>query len=399
LASSTINATMIPAMHRVIRSLEKKTRLAVGLMSGSSTDGVDAVLVRIRPTEARLSARVLHFRFAPYRAAIRKRLIRAAEEEAGLTEASELDLILGEVFAGAVTALLEEARVSPGRVDVIGSHGHTLLHRPPAGRKPGLSRQVGAGDVIAERTGIPTVTGFRTRDMVVGGQGAPLVPYVDYLLFRRPGRVRALQNIGGIANVTVVTDPVESVVAFDTGPGNAMIDHAVTLATRGRRRFDRDGRMAAAGVVNRNLLARLHAHPFFARPIPRSVGRETFGARWVDSLARGRTGARDLVATLTRFTAESIHRSYQEHVYPRVRPDEVLVSGGGAHNRTLMRHLSELFHPIEVRPLDHQGGIDPDNKEATAFAILAHETLCGRPGNLPAATGAAWPVVLGKVSL
>jgi len=386
-------------MDRIIRSLQKKTRLAIGLMSGSSTDGVDAALVRIRPTEERVRVRILHFRFTPYPPRIRKRLIRAAEEETGLTEATELDLMLGEVLAGAATSLLEEAGITPGRVDVIGSHGHTVLHRPPAGRNPGLSRQVGSGDVIAERTGIPTVTGFRTRDMVVGGQGAPLVPYVDYLLFRRPGRVRALQNIGGIANVTVVSEAVESVVAFDTGPGNAMIDHAVVLATRGRRRLDRDGRMAASGVVNRNLLARLHAHPFFARPIPRSVGRETFGASWVETLARGRTGARDLVATLTRFTAESIHRSYREHVCPRFRPDEVLVSGGGAHNRTLMRHLTELFHPIKVARLDHPGGIDPDNKEATAFAILAHETLRGRPGNLPSATGAAWPVVLGKLSL
>jgi len=366
-------------------------------MSGSSTDGVDAALVRIRTDRDRMRVRVVQFLTEAYPAALRKRLIQAAEGDPPLVEAAELDVLMGEVFARSAGKLLEAADVSAERVDVIGSHGHTLLHRPPSGRKVPCSIQVGSGDVIAERTGIPTVTEFRGRDLAAGGQGAPLVPYVDYLLFRKPGKVRALQNIGGIANVTVVAEAMDSVIAFDTGPGNAMIDHAVTLATRGRCRYDRDGRMAAAGVVDKNLLRRLHAHPFFSRPIPRSTGRETFGSAFTQSLIRGRTSPRDLVATLTLFTAESIHRGYRDHILESCPPDEILVSGGGAHNRTLMKHLTGIFHPLPVRCLDHHG-ILPDNKEAVAFAVLAHETLLGRPGNLPAATGAAWPVVLGKVS-
>lgn len=385
-------------MKRILRSLGKKTRLAVGLMSGSSADGVDAALVRIREEGGRLAVRVVAFRTETYPARWRRRLIAASESEVSLDEACTLDIRLGEMFAGATERLLEDAGVRATRVDVIGAHGHTLLHRPPSARTVPCSCQVASGDVIAERTGVPTVTEFRGRDQAAGGQGAPLVPYVDCLLFHEPGRARALQNIGGIANVTLVTDTPEDTVAFDTGPGNAMIDHAVSLATGGRRRFDRDGRMAAAGAINRNLLQRLHAHPFFARPVPRSTGRETFGARWTEALAGGSTSARDLVATLTRFTAESIIRAHHEHLTPRARPDEILVSGGGAHNTTLMRHLAELAHPVPVRALSWRG-IDPDNKEAAAFAVLAHETLCGRPGNLPAATGAHGPVVLGKISL
>jgi anhydro-N-acetylmuramic acid kinase len=366
-------------------------------MSGSSADGVDAALVRIREDGARLAVRVVAFRTERYPARWRRRLIAASESDVSLDEAATLDIRLGELFAAIAGRLLEGASMRATRVDVIGAHGHTLLHRSQSTRGTPCSWQAASGDIIAERTGIPTVTGFRTRDQAAGGEGAPLVPYVDNLLFRRPGRARALVNIGGIANVTLVTDAPEDTVAFDTGPGNAMIDHAVGLATRGRRRFDRDGRMAAEGTVNRNLLARLHAHPFFARPVPRSTGRETFGARLTESLARGSTPARDLIATLTRFTAESIVRAHREHLFARARPDEILVSGGGAHNRTLMRHLIELAAPIPVRPLDHRG-IDPDNKEAVAFAVLAHETLCGRPGNLPAATGAGWPVILGNLS-
>jgi anhydro-N-acetylmuramic acid kinase len=385
-------------MERICRSLAKKTRLALGLMSGSSTDGVDVALVRIRPEPERFHARVVAFRCDPYPAPLRRRLIRAAEGEVGLGEAAELDVLLGAVFAERALALLARLGIASSRVDVIGSHGHTLLHRPPQPRRPAFSIQAGSGDVIADRTGIPTVTGFRGRDLVAGGQGAPLVPYVDHLLFRRPGRVRALQNIGGIANVTVVADTADRTVAFDTGPGNAMIDHAVALATGGRRRYDRDGRMAARGRIDRAVLERLHAHPFFARPVPRSTSRETFGAALTERLARGRTSARDLVATLTRFTAESIHRSYREHVPARLSPAEILVSGGGAHNRTIMAHLAELFRPVPVRPL-HRFGFDPDSKEAAAFAILGHETLAGRPGNLPSATGAARPVVLGRLSL
>ncbi len=365
-------------------------------MSGTSTDGIDAALVRVRDDRPGLGLRVLAFRTTRYPAALRTRLIEAAEAGLSLADATALDVRLGESFARAALALLERADVSPERVDVIGSHGHTLVHVPPSGRRDGHTCQLGSGDVIAERTGVPTVTGFRGRDMAVGGHGAPLVPYVDHLLFADPTRARALVNIGGIANVTLLRGgDLESVVAFDTGPGNAPIDDAVRRATGGRRRFDRGGRMAERGQIDRVRLGRMLEHPFLALDPPKSTGRDVFGRRWVDRFARGRVAPEDLVATLTRFTADSIADAIARHA-PRL--DDVWVSGGGAHNRTLMRRLAQRLAPARVAPLA-RGGLDPDNKEACAFAILAHETLAGRPGNLPAATGAACPVVLGRLSL
>lgn len=390
-------------MRRIVDSLKKKTRLAVGLMSGTSTDGVDAALVRIgQRTDAqdrpRLRVRVLAFRSDAYNARMRARLIDAAENPLDAADACTLDRSLGETFARSVARLLDDANVRPERVDVIGSHGHTVRHQPPVGRRPGFSLQLGSGDLIAERTGIPTVTEFRGRDMAVGGQGAPLVPFVDAALFGGTRRRRALQNIGGIANLTVVGESMDDVIAFDTGPGNAMIDHAAWLATGGRQRYDRGGRIAARGTVNKSMLRRLLEHAYFTLPVPKSTGREAFGRAAVEKLARGRTRPGDLVATLTRFTAESIALGYRRHVLGDAPLHEVLLSGGGAHNLTLRAHLEDLLHPIPVRPLE-RFGLTPDNKEAAAFAVLAHETLAGRPSNLPAATGATWPVILGKVSL
>jgi anhydro-N-acetylmuramic acid kinase len=260
----------------------------------------------------------------------------------------------------------------------------------------GATLQIGEAAVIAERTGRPVVSDFRVRDMAAGGEGAPLVPLVDYLLCRKQGTRRALQNIGGIANVTLVGDTLDSVVAFDNGPGNMALDAVARAASGGRDPFDVDGARAARGQIDGALLAELHLHPYLAKPPPKSTGRELFGKNFAyPLLSRYEKRLDDLLATLTRFTAEAIVRSYRE-LLP-APPDEVYVSGGGSLNVTLMDHLARLLAPVPVASSDALG-IDPKAKEAIAFAVLANETLFGHPGNIPTATGAAGPRILGKIT-
>jgi anhydro-N-acetylmuramic acid kinase len=260
----------------------------------------------------------------------------------------------------------------------------------------GATLQIGEAAVIAERTGCPVVSDFRVRDVAAGGEGAPLVPLADHLLFRAPGRRRAMQNIGGIANVTLVCDELAHLVAFDNAPGNMPLDTVARAASDGVEAFDRDGIRAARGKIDEALLTELHRHPFLAQLPPKSTGREDFGKEFVYPLLT-RFGDRkdDLLATLTRFSAEAIARSYREAL--PAMPDEVYISGGGALNPTLMRHLVELLAPIPVQSLAALG-VDPEAKEAIAFAVLANQTLFGAAGNVPAVTGAAGPRVLGKLS-
>jgi anhydro-N-acetylmuramic acid kinase len=256
--------------------------------------------------------------------------------------------------------------------------------------------QIGEAAVIAERTGRPVLSDFRVRDVAAGGEGAPLVPLVDHLLFRAAGRRRALQNIGGIANVTLVGERLGDLVAFDNAPGNMPLDSVARAASGSEEPYDVDGQRAARGRVDEALLAELHGHPYLAQPPPKSTGREVFGKPFVyPLLARFNERKDDLLATLTRWVAEAIARSYRE-AFPAM-PDEVYVSGGGALNPTLMGHLRALLAPI---PVDSTAalGVDPEAKEAIAFAVLANETLFGHPGNIPAVTGAAGPRVLGKLS-
>jgi anhydro-N-acetylmuramic acid kinase len=232
-----------------------------------------------------------------------------------------------------------------------------------------------------------------------GGDGAPLIPYVDFLLFRRDEGVVALQNIGGIANVSVVGRELDDLVAFDTGPGNMPLDHVVRVLTRGEEGFDRFGKSAARGRVDENLLAKLLTHPYLRREPPKTTGRETFGEDYVMGILRGKGNLSipDVLATLTAFVANSIHRAYAEFILPNTPLREVILSGGGVKNLTLVRHLERLFHPVPVLSISEYG-YDPDLKEAVAFAVLASETIEGNPNNVPAATGAQWPVVLGKIS-
>ncbi len=382
-------------LERLVAIAAKDERLVLGLSSGTSADGVDAALVRIRGSGTVTALEMVAGACHPYPPALKAAILRAD----GVDDVCRLNVDIGECFADVALRFLEKAGVRPRGVDLIGSHGQTVWHIPRGPRISPATLQIGEPDVIAERTRIPVVADFRTRDVAAGGDGAPLVPYVDFVLFANRNVPVALQNIGGIANVTLVTGEIEDLLAFDTGPGNMPLDELVRIHSRGEEEYDRDGRLAAHGRVDEDLLRRLLAHDYLPKAPPKSTGRETFGKDYVMAVLRERANLslRDVLATMTEFVARSIRRAYEDFVFPKSPVREILVSGGGVRNLTLMAHLRRLFDPIPVRSIAERG-IDPDLKEAVAFAVLANETICGNPNNVPAATGARWPVILGKIS-
>ena len=395
----------------------------IGLISGTSMDAIDAALVELECVGDRLRLHTLAFTMVPLASALRARIVTLLPPYRGSTaEVCALNVAIGEAFAEAALRVARQAGVAIESVDLIASHGQTVYHQVAAGVERS-TLQLGTPAVIAERTGRTVVADFRPRDIAAGGQGAPLVPYLDLLLFRHPRRARAVQNIGGMGNVTYLppagsaagdwrlearnNEPASSfqppaahrsVVAFDTGPGNILIDEAVQRLTDGRLAYDHDGRIAASGGIDEELLASWLAHPFFQQPPPRSTGRELFGsaeagAYVAQAQARG-LATPDIVATLTAFTAWSIADSYRRYCG---RVDEVLLSGGGARNLTL-RHMIQVALPgAIVRAVDDLL-LDADAKEAVAFAVAGYATLHGWPNNVPAATGAAHPVVLGSLT-
>jgi anhydro-N-acetylmuramic acid kinase len=372
-------------------------------MSGTSLDGVDAALVEVEgegPEDVRV--RLLHALTVPYddarRAAIHDAILAGSAESLAALHAE-----LGEWFAEAALRVCGEAGVAAGEVDAVASHGQTVWHRPPTPGTRGATLQLGDPATVAERTGCAVVSDFRSRDVAAGGQGAPLVPWVDAVLFATPDRARALQNLGGIGNVTRVPPrgSGEPVWAFDTGPANSPIDAVVEIATAGRHRFDRDGRLAGRGRVDGPLLAELLRHPYFSEAPPKSTGREAFGRPFVERLVEavapeGDQEWMDLIATLTELAARSVADAYRRWVIPH-GVDEVVLTGGGARNPVLAGRIRALLDPLPV--VDGTTlGIDPDFKEAVAFAVLGWAHLRGIPANLPTATGAAGPRVLGSLT-
>lgn len=380
--------------------------MVIGLMSGTSMDGIDAALVRIRETDDNLQVETLAFYTTPYPADVRAELMRTIRGETGVAEICHLNFLLGELFADATLHLMQEANVKPGQLLCIASHGQTVWHQPEPieweGRAIRSTLQIGEPAVIAERTGVPTVGDFRVADVAAGGQGAPLVPYVDYLLFRHPSEGRILLNIGGIANLTAIPANAspEEVIAFDTGPGNALINVAMEIASAGKYRFDPEGSFAQRHPIREEWLNELLQHPYFALRPPKSTGRETFGEAMVRRLMRRYkvSNAELLVPTLTELTARTIADGIRRFVFPEMHAARLIVSGGGVHNRTLMKRLGELLPELQVETSDHYG-IHPDAKEAVAFAVLGYQRLRGRTNNLPSATGAQRAVVMGKLCL
>ena len=363
-------------------------------------DGVDAVLAEIGGTADAPSIRQLAFLTMPYADELRKEVRAVASGDVRVPGAiCRLDHAVGEAFAEAGRRVLAEAGLEPGAADLVGSHGQTIFHDPERRE----TWQIGEPSRIASALRAPVVSDFRRGDQAAGGQGAPLVPLFDSLMLRSKDHGRILLNLGGIANLTVLPKGhgTDGVFAFDTGPGNILIDEFLVHATEGRVRYDDRGAMAAQGTADEDLLGGFLEHPFFYEPPPKSTGREVFGAPFV-ALTLGewaRRGERleDIVATLTEFTAISIAASVKEYVLPKTKVREMLVSGGGVHNDTLMRRLREELDELSVEPLEAVG-FSSDAKEALAFALLARETICGRAGNIPGATGARSPVVLGVVT-
>jgi anhydro-N-acetylmuramic acid kinase len=373
----------------------------VGLMSGTSVDGISAAVVRFTPREAGVDPELLAFQTVAYSTERRDRLLHAMVDGTA-QEYCRLAFDLGEWLAEAAVAAIAESGVARSEIRAIGSHGHTIWHEVPRPNEPPHSTwQLGEAAVIAERTGIDVVSDFRVRDVAARGQGAPLVPIADAMIFSGDDW-RALQNIGGIGNVTVVPPggQLDGVRAFDTGPGVAVID-AVTRRFFPDLSFDVDGNVAASGRAIDSVVDHALAHPYFSSPPPKSTGRELFNAAFVDDFVNRCKDARpgvsnaDVVATATSLTARSIADAYRRFMPEPVR--EVLVSGGGAKNPTLVRMIADLVAPMEVRQFAERF-FDGEAKEAVAFALLAYLHVNGLPGNVPRATGAKGPRVLGKLS-
>ena len=383
-------------------NLERESMRIIGLMSGTSADGIDAAVVEISGAPPTLAWRLLAFVEHGYPPALRQRIFAAFDPvQSSVDQLCALNFALGHALANAALAAVEAANLAPEQIDLVGSHGQTVWHIADGPEASTL--QIGEAAIIAERTGITTISNFRTRDMAAGGQGAPLVPLVDKLLLTHPTRTRAAQNLGGIGNVTFLP-PAESSggsdeapFAFDTGPGNVLIDAALARLTEGAQAFDRDGALAAQGQPHGELVERWLADPYFQQPPPKTTGREYFGPAYEQRLAAQAAplSRADYVATLTALTARSIAQAYRDFL-PRP-PDEVIVSGGGTRNPTLLHQLRAALHPAALRSSD-EVGLDSAAKESIAFALLAHESWHGRPGNLPAATGASRPVVLGDIT-
>lgn len=381
--------------------------LVVGLSSGTSFDGIDAALVRISDTDNATTAAIEEFICVPFDDGLRSRLARSSEHTA--SELSRLNFDLGRAFGAAALSLLDRAGVPASDIDLIGSHGQTVFHSPPDEYgEGGHTMQIGEADVIASMTGVVTVADFRTADVAAGGSGAPLIPYVDWLLFRREGELRVMLNIGGIANVTWVPNDLEDVVAFDTGPGNGLSDEIVRLHSGGALHYDEGGTGAMRGSASGEAVEAFLNDPYFRRLPPKSTGKERFGrdaalalcelafpGRSIADLVRREVD--DLLATAAVVTSRSIADSLTLLPHSRSRC-EIFVSGGGVHNEAIVSGLERLVSPIVVRPLGELG-VDPDAKEALGFAVLASETVRGRAGNVTGATGAGRRVVLGKISI
>ncbi|HKF40584.1 MAG TPA: anhydro-N-acetylmuramic acid kinase [Candidatus Acidoferrum sp.] len=381
--------------------------LVMGLMSGTSADGIDVALAEIRGEPPKLRTRLLRHTSRTMPAGLRAEVLRIAEGGSCTAgEISQLNFRLGMAFADAARAGCKEFRVARSRVRLIGSHGQTIFHqgRPVSflGRATASTLQIGEPAVIAARMGIPTVGDFRVADMAVGGQGAPLVPYADYLLYGDEKTGRVALNLGGIGNVTVLPAGAEAkeVVAFDTGPGNMLMDALVWHFTKKQQQFDRGARLARQGELNVKLLKALLRDPYLRLGPPKSTGREYYGRAYFEELLRlakkHGAGPLDVIRTATEFTVASVVDALKRFVLRKTKVQQLIVSGGGARNPLIMAQLAASLAPMEVLR-SSEVGVPEEAKEAYAFALLGYETWHRRAGNLPSATGARKPVVLGKI--
>ncbi len=394
-------------VENLIRLIEKKSRNIIGLMSGTSCDGIDACLVSITGNGFSTKIDIIGFETYPYKDEVRRLIIDASDKETGTVDKiCQLNFTLGKLFADSARQIAGKLSIPLSEIDIIGSHGQTIYHisssKENTEKEIRSTLQIGEPSVIAQETGITTVADFRTGDIAAGGDGAPLVPYADFILFGREGICRAIQNIGGISNVTFLPEEegIDKIIAFDNGPGNMIIDRFAEIITDGRLKYDKDGELASKGKLNQGLLERLCAHPYLSKPPPKSTGREDFGIHFSDNLYKklkqDNLDIFDAIKTITAFTAKAISDSYKNFILPFNKIEEVILSGGGVHNPVLFQYLNDYLEDIRIINVDNFD-IPSDAKEALAFAILANETICGNPSNVPSATGARESVILGKI--
>jgi anhydro-N-acetylmuramic acid kinase len=391
----------------LLKLSKRNKKLAVGLMSGTSLDGVDAVLTEIKNCGIKTRINQLAFLTYPFPAGLKKKLLENSSVKSGnVTDICRLNFLISLIYADAVNLLCKKSGISISKIDLIGSHGQTIHHLPEKkkfyGYNFGSTLQIGDPAVIAKLTGILTIGDFRTGDVALGGEGAPLVPYFDFILFHSEKINRALLNIGGISNITVLNKKweVSNVIAFDTGPGNMMID--ICTKKFFNIDFDKGGRIALSGIVNREFLNALKQKDnFIEKDVPKSTGREYYGREFLTSLLRRYKNlpGEDIVATVTDYTAYAVFRNYEKFIKRETEIDELFVSGGGAGNKFLVKSIKKYFGKnVNISNVKNLG-ISPDAKEAICFAVLADETLCGNAANIPRVTGASRPTILGKICL
>ncbi|MBZ0200761.1 MAG: anhydro-N-acetylmuramic acid kinase [Ignavibacteriaceae bacterium] len=387
--------------------ISKKRKQVIGLMSGTSLDGIDAVLVEITGCGTNTSVTQKSFITFPFPIGMKEMILRNAETNGGnVTEICKLNFLISLVYVDAIKALCNKAKTKLNQIDFIGSHGQTVHHLPHQdnlfGYQFGSTLQIGDPAVVAKLTGVLTIGDFRTGDVALGGQGAPLVPYFDYLLFSSIEKNRALLNIGGIANITVLNKngSGKDVFAFDTGPGNMLIDYFTHKLFN--KPYDENGAIGFSGKVNEKLLhGFIDLDNYIDKQPPKSTGREYYGAKFISSLRKKHRGItnEDWVATATSFTAYGVYRNYNIFIKNETIIDELFISGGGVYNKFLISELKRYFgKKVKIKNVKSLG-ISSDAKEAICFAVLANETLNGNASNIPRVTGASRKTILGKICL
>jgi anhydro-N-acetylmuramic acid kinase len=392
---------------KLIKLSKRDKKLVAGLMSGTSLDGVDAVLIEIKNNGVKTKINQLGFLTYPFPLGLKKKLLENSSlKEGNVTDICKLNFLIALIYVDAIKSLCKKCGIPLNKIDLIGSHGQTVHHLPSKekffGYNFGSTLQIGDPSVIAKLTGALTVGDFRTGDVALGGEGAPLVPYFDFIMFHSPKINRALLNIGGISNITVLNKKgtIFDVIAFDTGPGNMMID--ICAKKFFNADYDKEGSIGLLGKVNKDFLYALKQKDnFIEKALPKSTGREYYGNEFLTPLFRKfkNVPREDIIAAITDFTAYAVFRNYEKFTKQETEIEELFVSGGGARNKFLMKSLKTYFgKTVRVSSVKNLG-ISPDAKEAICFAVLANETLCGNPSNIPKVTGASKPTILGKICL
>ncbi len=394
-------------MKQLYKLQKKKKKLVIGLMSGTSADGIDAVLLEVRYFGLKTKFKELYFKTFPYPKGLKEFIFKnSLVETSQVDDICRLNFLIGKLFAKAAINLCEEYGITIDKVDLIGSHGQTIHHLPQKKKMFGeiiqSTLQIGDPSVIAKLTGVVTIGDFRVGDVALGGQGAPLVPYFDFLVFRSNRFNRALLNIGGISNITLLKKKgtIDDVVAFDTGPGNMMIDYLCKKLFH--KKFDRNGEIAKRGKVHKNLFEKIIQEDNFLRKAPpKSTGRERYNEHFIYKILNGIKDIKnvDIITTFTEYTAYAVFYNYQKFLNKECQIDELLVSGGGANNEYIIESLQKYFgDKVRVKKVDNQF-FSSDSKEAVCFAILANETISEISTNIPKVTGAVQKTVLGKICL